>query len=463
VPADLLIIDGGTVTGTTSIFTHNLGTRGLPTRDNGIRLIETINGATTAPGAFGLGQENRVGALTYNLFKGGLSGASPQDWFLRSTFIVPAPAGSPTPTNPDGTPASGLPGLLPEGAPATVLPVDPPPAVLPPGLYPILGPELATYGVVQPLARQVGLTVLGTLHERIGDTLSAENTGWPANPAWGRFIGQQIDNRYEAFVDPTARGRILGFQGGYDVWRGSLVPDHRDAAGAYFAYGNLDATVNGIVTNDAATTYIHAHTGTVRFGSYTGGLYWTHYGPAGWYLDLVVQGTLYNGDATAQAGDLQTRGYGFLPSLEAGYPVPLPFGPNFVLEPQAQIAWQRVGFHSSSDSQGAVDLGSTSGASGRVGARALWTIVDTDGSVWQPSVRANLWHDWDGKATTSFDGDEVPLREQATRVELAAGLTTKVNASFSVYAQAGYQFAVGDTEGSRRDGVRGDVGIRFAW
>ena len=39
--------------------------------------------------------------------------------------------------------------------------------VLPPGTYPIIGPELATYGVVQPIARQMGLTTLGTLHERL--------------------------------------------------------------------------------------------------------------------------------------------------------------------------------------------------------------------------------------------------------------------------------------------------------
>jgi hypothetical protein len=28
----------------------------------------------------------------------------------------------------------------------------------------------ATYGVVQPIARQLGMTTLGTLHDRIGDT-----------------------------------------------------------------------------------------------------------------------------------------------------------------------------------------------------------------------------------------------------------------------------------------------------
>ena len=86
------------------------------------------------------------------------------------------------------------------------LPTDPPPQPLPPGVYPIIGPELATYGVVQPIARQLGFTMLGTLHERIGDTLTVENAGADAEgwgrSGWARFFGQQIDNHYQAFADP---------------------------------------------------------------------------------------------------------------------------------------------------------------------------------------------------------------------------------------------------------------------
>jgi len=37
-------------------------------------------------------------------------------------------------------------------------------------------PELA-HGVGQPIARQLGLTMLGTLNERIGDRLTSENAG----------------------------------------------------------------------------------------------------------------------------------------------------------------------------------------------------------------------------------------------------------------------------------------------
>src|SRR5580693_2918198 len=117
------------------------------TTGNGILVVSAINGATTAPGAFMLSSgELRAGAFDYSLFRGGVSG-SPNDWFLRSDFVVP-------PVIPPVVPPVTPPVVPPE----TTLPPDPPPEPLPPGgVFPIIGPELATYGVVQPLARQLGL------------------------------------------------------------------------------------------------------------------------------------------------------------------------------------------------------------------------------------------------------------------------------------------------------------------
>ena len=349
--------------------------------------------------------------------------------------------------------------------PLPPFPTDPPPDPLPPGVYPIIGPRLATDGVVQPIARQIGLTMLGTLHQRIGETLLQESPdGW-GRSAWGRVFGDQIDNRYQAFADPNVDGRIIGVQAGFDIWRGSLIPGHRDAAGLYFAYGNSATDVNGLVTNPGATGYMMTQTGTLDLNGYSGGAYWTHYGPGGWYLDGVLQGTAYTGTATTAVSSLPTTGSGILVSLEGGYPVPLPLGPNFILEPQAQVIWQHVGFSEANDGLTSVDLGSTSGTTGRLGVRGQWTIPGDNGQVWQPYVRANVWRDWGGDASTTFSGAPiaVPLLEQATRLEFGGGITAKVNSSLSFYAQGGYQFAVGDTAGGERQGVSGDLGLRLNW
>lgn len=95
--------------------------------------------------------------------------------------------------------------------------------------------------------------------------------------------------------------------------------------------------------------------------------------------------------------------------------------------------------------------------------RGQWTIVSENGQVWQPYVRANLWRDWGAEATTTFGIDQVPLLEQATRLELAGGVTAKLTNRLSLYAQAGYQFAVAQTNEVSRNGVKGDFGLRYAW
>jgi outer membrane autotransporter protein len=340
---------------------------------------------------------------------------------------------------------------------------------LPPGVYPIIGPELATYGVVQPIARQMGLAMLGTLHERIGDTLTLENAGPDAEgwgqSGWARFFGQQIDNRYQSYVAPSASGQLLGVQAGFDIWRGSFIPGHRDAAGVYFAYSNSSADVDGLATNAAATAYVQGRTGTLNLNAYAGGAYWTHYGPGGWYLDAVLQGTIYTGTATTQYATLPTNGSGILTSLEAGYPIPLPLGPHFILEPQGQIIWQHTSFRQAFDGLGEVALGTTSGVTGRLGVRGQWSVITDGGQVWQPYLRANLWQNWGGNATTTFGGTAlVPLLEESTQLEFAAGATAKLTPRLSLYVQGGYIFGIGgDTDGGRRQGVKGDIGIRLTF
>ena len=395
-PSDVLVVNGGTATGNTMVRVTNTGGPGAETTGNGILVVDAVGGATTAPGSFALEGEARVGAFDYDLFRGGVSGGA-NDWFLRSDFVVPP--------NPPGPPIPPFP----PSPPIPPFPPDPPPDPLPPGVYPIVGPELATYGVVQPLARQLGLAILGTLDDRAGDTYqpdcsvaasAPETTGvdlptrksLPTKKAaaapcplfapsvWGRFFGQTFNNHYRAYADPRASGDMGGFQGGIDLLHGSLIAGHSERAGLYGAFGDVSADVTGLVTNPAATAYILTHTGSLNLDAWSAGGYWTHVGPGGWYLDAVLQGTWYGGSASTQFARLNTDGTGFIASLESGYPYALPqLGPGFVLEPQGQILWQKVSFHHDYDGLGDVALGDTTGPSGRVGLRGKWTIVTGGG------------------------------------------------------------------------------------
>jgi outer membrane autotransporter protein len=476
-PSDRLIINGGSATGSTAVTIHNTTGPGAETIANGILVVNATGGATTTLSAFTLANpELRAGSFDYDLFRGGVSGGSANDWFLRSTFIVP-----PIPPEPP------IPPIPP-------IPPTPPPDPLPPGVYPIIGPELATYGVVQPLARQLGLSILGALDDRVGDTY--EPDGCAVQPApepssvdlptrkitlptrksaaapcplfspsvWGRFFGQTIDNRYSAFADPRASGNLGGFQGGVDLLRGPLIPGGYDRAGLYGAYGDVNADVDGLVTNPAATAYILTHTGSMNLDAWSAGGYWTHVGPGGWYLDAVLQGTWYYGSASTQFAKLNTDGTGFIGSLEGGYPFVWPqLGPGFVIEPQGQILWQKVSFRHDYDGLGDVALGDTTGPSGRIGLKTKWTILTAGGQVWQPYLRGNLWRDWGAEANTVYSGtDSVPLVNQATMLEFGGGLTGRVNANVSVFANVDYEFAVGAAN-DKRNGVRGAFGARYTW
>jgi outer membrane autotransporter protein len=90
--------------------------------------------------------------------------------------------------------------------------------------------------------------------------------------------------------------------------------------------------------------------------------------------------------------------------------------------------------------------------------------VTPGGQVWQPYLRANLWEDWGAQANTLYSGtDIVPLLTRATLLQFGGGLTAKLNANTSLYANADYEFGVGNTNNVRRDSVRGTVGVRYTW
>ncbi len=469
-PSDRLVISGGSATGNTMVHVTQVGGLGALTTGNGIQVVDAASGATTAPGAFTLSNsELRAGAFDYDLFRGGLGASNRQDWFLRSEFVGGGGGGG----------GGGVP------IPIPPFPIDPPPNPLPPSVeFPIIGPELATYGVVQPLARQLGLSILGTLDDRVGDTyepdgcavapnaLPTRKTGPATAPCplfspsvWGRFFGQTLDNHYAAFADPRASGNLGGFQGGIDLLRGSLIAGHYERAGLYGAYGDVNADVDGLVTNPAATAYVLARTGSMNLTAWSAGGYWTHVGPGGWYLDAVLQGTWYYGSASTQFARLNTDGTGFIASLEGGYPFSWPqLGPGFVIEPQGQILWQKVSFRHDYDELGDVALGDTTGPSGRIGLRTKWTITTAGGQVWQPYLRGNLWRDWGAEADAVYSGtDIVPLVSQTTMLELGGGLTGRINANVSVFANVDYEFAVGASENEKRNGVRGAFGARYTW
>ena len=97
--SDTLVVDGTSVGpgGATSMAIRNAGGAGALTVGDGILLVQALNPARSASGAFSLnGGFITAGAFDYFLFKGGFSPGSQGNWYLRNT-LAPTPEPEPTP------------------------------------------------------------------------------------------------------------------------------------------------------------------------------------------------------------------------------------------------------------------------------------------------------------------------------------------------------------------------------
>lgn len=461
-PSSLLLIDGGHASGSTDVRVRNANSVEGHTVGNGILVIAATNGGTTERDAFRLGNYSRSGALSYELFRGDVDGLHANNWYLRNSFIVPLPEPVVDPVDPVD-PGIGLPDPSDGGGTTPVLPIDPidPGQPLIPGTYPIIGRELATYGVVQPIARELGLLTLGTLRERNGATALDQN----GRNAWVRVTNRHLDNGYRSFVAPEAKGDLSTLQIGSDLWRASAGNGTTMRLGGYLAHGRSDIDVRGVFTNDDRTGYLRGDSGKVDLRATAAGLSWTQVGERGGYLDAVVQATRYTGSASAGPVRLPTRGEGYIASLETGYPFALPLANStFVLEPQLQAIWQQVHFEHSQDAAGTVELGNSRGVTARLGVSGTWQIDTAGGMQWRPYVALNYWHDPRAQSAVTYAGqDVVPLDAAAGRVELSVGVKARLDDRFSIFAAGGYQRSTSDAQDQQRDSVSANLGLQYHW
>ncbi|WP_454720393.1 MULTISPECIES: autotransporter family protein [Cupriavidus] len=150
-PSDQLVIQKNstatatpTASGLTTLSVSNLNGAGAMTTGDGIRVVDAVGGAATAPGAFALGARVAAGVYEYQLFRGGVTASAANDnaWFLRSSVIsptvppsvLPAPAPQLPPVPPTTLPAPApiVPAVPLPPAPAPLSPPTTLPAPLPP-------------------------------------------------------------------------------------------------------------------------------------------------------------------------------------------------------------------------------------------------------------------------------------------------------------------------------------------
>jgi outer membrane autotransporter protein len=446
-PSDRLVINGGNASGSSLLKIANTAGAGALTSGNGILVVDTINAGTTNPGVFALAGPVVAGPYEYTLFRSSVDASNPQAWYLRSNLDC---AQNPLRSECQVTPTS----------PPT--PAPPPTPALPP-VIPNYRAETSLYAAIPSMALLYGRNLLDTLHERVGEE---EDQRGRLNPEstrlwWGRMIGVSGVQQGDRFgvlsgsAGPHFEYTFLGLQAGMDVFRHDGPDGSRDQAGAYFAIGG----------NEGRVTHFDGKQGDSDFAAYTIGGYWTHFGPTGWYLDAILQGTFYEINSTASRGlpAFKTVAHGGAASLEAGYP--FKFANGFFIEPQAQLVYQNIHIDDANDIAARVRFADVDSVLARIGARfgRTWMVDDSTQRTISAWIRPNLWNEFRGDPITSFSSEAgfIPFHADLGGLwgEINAGVSGQATSNATLYANASYQ--------SRFDGggfaYSGKAGFRVNW
>lgn len=438
--SDKLVVNGGTLTGTTTIIVTNLGGTGAQTTQDGIEVVQALGGAVSDINAFSQGQSISAGAFDYRLFKGGVTG-NENNWYLRST-VVAGPVPAPIPTAP---PAPGAPPV----------PTLPPLPTAVPGAAPIplYRPEVPTWSVLPPAAAQLTLMALGTFHDRQGDQRLLTETG-AFGAGWGRVYGTDLNKTWAGTVTPQFDGSIKGFQVGNDLYSSQLSGGQTQRIGFFVGHTELNGKVKGFNLG-----FEGRHAGKIELDGDSYGLYWTLTDPSGGYVDAVVMGTRLNGDNRSERGlKIDNRGHALTVSAEAGYPFAVTS--DWVFEPQAQIIHQKVSLDTQNDGISKVEFDSDGAWTGRVGAR-LKGRYQVSGMPVEPYLRANLWHTFSGTDSVTFDDTErVETQQRASTGDLGVGVIVSLAPAVNVYAAVNYS---NNLDSNQQQSTSGNIGVRISW
>ncbi len=96
---------------------------------------------------------------------------------------------------------------------------------------------------------------------------------------------------------------------------------------------------------------------------------------------------------------------------------------------------------------------------GRLGLR-LQGSFQTEAANFQPYLKANLWHNFDGEDRIIFAETPIITDIGGTALEIGGGLIAKLSESTSLFATADYTTNLG---GEETQIVEGNIGFSIKW
>lgn len=458
-PTDRLVIDGGSATGRASLRIINAGGSGAQTTQ-GIRVVQTLHGGTTAPDAFRLdagstGFRQSAGTLAvngyeYSLVRGGQGGAAP-DWYLTSAPYTPAP---PAPAQrQEMTPQLAVQPQAPASRPAAAP-------------WRNVSPESGAY-----IGNQLASAAFFThgLHDRVpscgacGEARdAATESGASYRGIWTRVQGRQDSGlrMAEGRVGIERSSQIV--QLGGDLLTAPLGGKGAVHLGLMGGYGSARSTsTSSLALPGGATAQARARG---KVSGYSAGVYGTYYqddaSRMGAYADGWLQYGRFNNRIDSELGSARYDSTVWSASAETGYALQpfaerSPLGP-LVVEPHVQLVYSHY------DAQDAVLQGTRMGE-GNPGAWDAHAGVRMYPAAiaGAPAVRPFMELDWLHRFNTPsvrMGPNTLAAASSRDRLELTLGAEGRISHRLLV---AGHVFGYEGRGGQHGYGGMVDAGYRW--
>lgn len=448
---DRLLISGSAV-GSTPVHINAFGAgsrtgNGVPDAADGISIIQVAKsssaGAFTLPGgyvvgrtpfeyrlyAYGPGSPNGLAVASQSLVG---NAGSQWDYRLQNAYETPDGPLPPEPVPPGGG--------------------DPP---LPPDARPEVPPQVPAYITTPTALFNAGFQDIDSLHRRLGEIRDDQQLGLdPQGEAFVRVYGTRLD--YTTNRSFTAFGYNSAQDYAATQFGGNRIAVNNDSGTLRVG---LAGTLGRLWFQPSAVD--GASKGLFNTETLAGLVTWQS--RAGWYVDTILSGGMFDGTiSTPNAGETTgMNGTSLAASIEAGYPVALGWQ-ALTVEPQVQFVYQHLNFAQRTDVSGInVDLGGQSEGVFRGGARLTRQFADADGMLFTPYLKANVLQGIGGGDPVHLSNYAIATGVFGTALQVGGGVTGALTRNLSVYGDVAWQQNVGSGGGSRGWAFNG--GLRYVF
>lgn len=319
--------------------------------------------------------------------------------------------------------------------------------------------------VLQPyINKQMGLSQLGQLHQRVGEQYK---NGLENKQVWGRLDLDSEDLQGASRFGAKVKSGFAQF--GKDLIFKQNPDQSQRHIGLTATYGWADSSFYDKYNAQNGEISANKYTGKSKTDMFSVGGYHTDYAANGWYFDRMAQISWIQNHYKSEQNAYQT-GWGFGVSLETGKPYHLPRDPNWAIEPQVQVSYQWVKLGNANDGERYIQGDNHQNLTARLGARLTWNKSERENQA-QAYFGTHFIQTLVGRLSEVQVGKErIQENMGGLLVAFDLGGQYPITKNLKLYGDVRYQFSVDNHHNSvyrhsqlARQGYNGRVGLQYSW